>query len=521
MMNKKFSGILLIFSLLSCSWAAQAADLENIGTFDFPTSGSAEAQKHFLLGVGYLHSFGWKQARTEFQKAQEVDPDFAMAYWGEVFSYNHPLIVPEGAPGAPIEVLNRLGATSAERLAKAPTEREKGFLRAAEAYAFNEGGVLGKRRAWANAMKTHYEAFPDDFEVAAFYAVSLISAATAVGDQRNRTNFLAGSIALELFRENANHPGAAHYIIHSFDDPEHAPISLAAALKYATIAPAVAHARHMPTHIFIQHGMWREVADYNISAFQAGADLWLPGDSAGDQNHSSDWGQYGHLQLGDYAYAREWIDKAERVLALNPDDRRSTGTLRNMKARYIVETQQWKMDDITSNTNAAELLAIGLSAINLEDADMTEKAIMRLKEMADEQPNNSNLNIIYREVAGLSLARGGKAEQAQALFDEAIALTDAQLPPRGSANPFKPAYELYGEVMLAEGRAGKAAELFTESLLRTPNRSLSVLGLARSYAEQDMRHQASEQYQKLVDIWVDEDLPGYQEAVSYLAAGGD
>ena len=520
-MKKNLTGILVILSLLTCSWATQAANLENIGNFDFPTSGSAEAQEHFLLGVGYLHSFGWKQARVEFQKAQEIEPDFAMAYWGEAFSYNHPLIVPEGDPGAPIRVLKKLGATSAERLAKAPTEREKGFLRAAEAYAFNEGGVLGKRTAWMNAMKAHYEAFPDDFEVAAFYAVSLISAATAAGDQRNRTNFLAGSIALELFRENENHPGAAHYIIHAFDDPEHAPISLAAALKYATIAPAVAHARHMPTHIFIQHGMWREVADYNINAFQAGEDLWQPGDSAGDMNHSSDWGQYGHLQLADYDYAKVWIAKAEKVLAQNPDDRRSIGTLRTMKARYIVESQQWQIDEINTNTNAAELLAIGLSAINLDDEAMTEKAIARLREMAESQPNDSNLNIIYREVAGLSLARQGKAEQARALFDEAIALTDAQLPPRGSANPYKPAYELYGEVMLAEGHAGKAEELFTESLLRTPNRSWSILGLARSYAAQGRKDQAREQYRKLTQIWINEDLPGYQEALSYLAAGGD
>ena len=153
--------------------------------------------------------------------------------------------------------------------------------------------------------------FFNDTATTGIYTLSLHDALpiSAAGAQRDRTNFLAGSIALELFRENENHPGAAHYIIHSFDDPEHAPISLAAALKYATIAPAVAHARHMPTHIFIQHGMWREVAEYNISAFQAGADLWLPGDSPGDQNHSSDWGQYGHLQLGDYAYAREWIAK--------------------------------------------------------------------------------------------------------------------------------------------------------------------------------------------------------------------
>ena len=120
----------------------------------------------------------------------------------------------------------------------------------------------------------------------------------------------------------------------------------------------------------------------------------------------------------------------------------------------------------------------------------------------------------------MSLARQGRTEQAQSLFDEAIALTDAQLPPRGSANPYKPAYELYGEFMLAQGQAERAIELFSESLLRTPNKSWSVLGLARSYVAQGLSDQAREQYQKLTQILVDDQLPGYQEALSYLAAGG-
>ena len=115
-----------------------------------------------------------------------------------------------------------------------------------------------------------------------------------------------------------NHPGAAHYVIHSFDDPQHAPIALEAASKYADIAPAVSHARHMPTHIFIQHGMWNRVSLWNDSAFNAGLALWKPGDTVGDLNHSSDWGQYGDLQLGDLATSNRWIARAEEVLKNNP-----------------------------------------------------------------------------------------------------------------------------------------------------------------------------------------------------------
>ena len=183
-----------IFSLtLFLSISTQAAELEQIGTFDFPSSGSPEAHKHFTLGVGYLHSFGWKQARGEFRKAQEIDPDFALAYWGEAFTYNHPLIPVLQDPDSPKDVLNRLGSTSEERLSKAPTNREKGFVRAAEAFAFTDGSLGDKRLAWMYAMQDLYNEFPDDQEVAAFYAVSMLSGATVSRDGRVLNNFLTES----------------------------------------------------------------------------------------------------------------------------------------------------------------------------------------------------------------------------------------------------------------------------------------------------------------------------------------
>ncbi|MCH7507265.1 MAG: hypothetical protein IID60_08190 [Proteobacteria bacterium] len=522
-MTKKLTNLLqlLIIITLCGSGVANAAQLENIGTFSFPTSGSAAAQKHFILGVGYLHSFGWQQARDEFRKAQQIEPDFAMAYWGESLTYNHPLIPIEWAPDAPAEVLNRLGQTTDERMAKAPTEREKGFILAAEAYAFNGNGRGAKRTAWMQAMKKLYQAYPDDKEVAAFYAVSLLSAATAAGARKQRLNMLAGSIALELFRVNEHHPGAAHYIIHAFDDPEHAPIALVAALKYTRIAPAVAHARHMPTHIFIQHGMWPEVVEQNIASFQAAEDLWQPGNRPNDLNHSSDWGQYGDLQLADYDHAREWLRKAEKVLADNPNDSRSVQTVRTMKARYIIESQQWQTSEITADTNSVELLAIGLSAINLGDVDLASKTVERLRETAEAKPDDIELNISYREVAALTLLKQGKIKQALALLDEGVALTANQAPPRGPVKPHKPVHELYAETLLQSGQAKKAAALFTQSLLRTPNRPWSVLGLARSYAKLAEDEKASEQYLKLTQIWNNKNLPGYREAQAYLARHGE
>ncbi len=496
---------------------------EQIGTFDFPSSVSPEAEEHFLRGVGFLHSFGMTQARESFHKAQELDPDFALAYWGETFTYQHPFYGPvDERPG---QALLKLGATAEERLAKAPTKREKGFLKAAEAYALAPGGMPERRRAWMAAMADLYEQYPDDDEVKAFYAVSMLSGATASGDMR------AGSLALQLFKDNDNHPGAAHYVIHSFDDPLHAPIALEAALKYADIAPAVSHARHMPTHIFIQHGMWDRVAKWNDSAFQAARALWKPGDTVGDQNHSSDWGQYGDLQLGNLERSRLWIERAEQTLQENPGDARSINTLKNMQARHIIETEQWELRELSDDLAASELLALGLSAAHLGELALAEQVAEMLGARASDQPNNANLQVMHAEVAALALAKQAQqqlseglttdglpqGEQAIEMLASAIALKEAQRPPNGAADPLKPIHELTGEVLLVMGQPKDAAARFEQSLLRMPNRPLSLIGAARAYAAMNEKEKAAAKYRAYLAVRGGDDAhPAVLEAAMYV-----
>ena len=163
-------------------------------------------------------------------------------------------------------------------------------------------------------MEALYERYPEDPEVSTFYALSLLAGSRALGDQSLRLEVKAGTIAMRVFADNRDHPGAPHYTIHAFDDPLHAPLALDAAYRYAEIAPAVAHARHMPTHIFIQHGMWDLVSNHNQSAYEAARDLWVVGDSVGDTVHPLDWGQYGDLQRGDYDKARLWIERLEQLI---------------------------------------------------------------------------------------------------------------------------------------------------------------------------------------------------------------
>ena len=517
---------LVVISFCTFTLSLHAAEIERVGTYDFPTSTTnAAAQEQFMLGVGYLHSFGTTQAQQAFRKAQELDPDFAMAYWGEVFTYQHPFFGPlSDGPG---EALMRLAPTPELRLAKAPNAKEKGFLKAAEAYALTSGGMPERRIAWNNAMEELYNSYPNDFEVAAFYVVSTLAAAGHSGDMRERMNMRAGALALELFKQNDNHPGAAHYVIHAFDDPIHAPIALEAAKKYRDIAPAVSHARHMPSHIFIQHGMWDEVAQWNESAFQVARELWQPGDAVGEQNHANDWGQYGDLQRGDLARSQLWIERARQTLAENPDDNRSIQTLKTVQARHIIETRQWQTMTLTDSLSNDELLALGMSAANLGELELAARVTEALAKRASDSPNNSNLQIIHAEVAALTKVEQAKSAmgndkaalqiEAVALLDEAIKLEESGLLPNGAANPLKPVHELAGEVHLALGQPQEAADLFETSLLRLPNRPLSLLGAARAYAELGQQDKANTMYSRLLSIWNDDSLPSVQEARRFVA----
>lgn len=505
---------------------ANASEMDNIGSVDFPTStDSPEAQQHFQRGVGFLHSFGWKQARTEFQAAQALDPGFAMAHWGEAMTYNHPLIS-EWDTETPKQVLGKLGDTREERLAAAPTDREKGFMLAVDELFFSEGDTMTRRTAQMQAMRALYQRYPGDDEVAAYYALSLLSAAGPAGSG-HRLNVLAGSIAMDLSRRNPDHPGAVHYTIHAFDDPVHAPLALPAAYVFAEIAEAVSHARHMPTHIFIQLGMWQRVSDSNQSAYEAAVALWEPGDMALDMTHALDWGQYGDLQLGDYERAELWIERMEEIASNNQGQDRVIEALPRVNARLILESEQWATRPVTDGSQGTELLATGISAVHLGEIELAREAAAALKTRADMMAGGDSsyyartaqpMQIMHREVAGLIAIAQGDQDQGFNLMQEGVAIAESMRPPNGAANPLKPVHELYGQVLLDAGEVDQAADLFSRSLLRTPNRPLSLLGLARSYAALGDESGAREQYQKLAEVWKGRDFPGLEEANRYIAA---
>jgi tetratricopeptide (TPR) repeat protein len=497
-----------------------AAQLHEVGSLDFPTSATGLAQQRFLRGVALLHSFGWKQARDEFHAAQAIDPDFAMAFWGESLAYNHPL-VSQMDPAAPREALARLAATPAQRLAKAPTAREREFLGAVE-ILWGEGDHVDRRLGYMRAMERLHESYPDDVEVAAFHALSILSAAAALpaGDERERLNVRAGAIALELFGQNPDHPGAPHYVIHAFDDPVHARLALEAAHRFSEIAPAVSHARHMPTHVFIQLGMWSLVSRHNQSAYEAARDLWAPGDDMGDAIHALDWGQYGDLMRGDYRGAATWIRRAELMVAggfFGRSERgpantpRAVSTLDLVKARYVVDTEEWRIEAVTRESSANQLLATSLSAYHLGDLETLERAEAELA--SRRSAGGASAAIVHAQVAALLHASMGHGDVATRFLDDAVAAAERLPPPNGAASPIKPTLELHGELLLEWGRPLEAAEKFEASLALMPNRPRSLLGLGRAALAAGDHARAAKPYETLAELWAGrEERPEMLEA---------
>jgi tetratricopeptide (TPR) repeat protein len=442
-------------------------------------------------------------------------------------SYTHPLWAEQDMAAAR-SALQRLGKTRAERSGKAPTEREKAYLETVE-ILYGEGDKLERDRAYAKAMGRLTERFPDDDEAKVLYALSLLGTMRP-GDKGFSRQMKSAAILADVQQRNLNHPAAAHFTIHAFDDPEHAPLSLRAADLYAQIAPEAPHALHMPTHIYIQLGMWERVLASNEAAYGASV-KWVErkGLSLSKRDfHSLEWGQYGALQLGQYAKARDLVPLVEEV-AVQTGDARAQSYAATLRARYVVESRRWEdlpLPEVPSAAAAAgarttavygsranQLVAAGFSAAHLGQHAKAEEAALRLRTLAkmrkdagsayDAQP----IEIMAAQVEGLSKFLRGDKQAGLEQLGSAAQLEERLDPPNGPAYPIRPSHELYAEALLQAGRGREAQQAFETSLSRTPRRSLSLLGLARASLGNGDAETAAEAYGQLATTWAAAD-PG-------------
>jgi hypothetical protein len=316
---------------------------EQLGTVHFPVSCTPDAQKAFEKGIALLHSFWYEQAEKTFLDIEKQDPKCAMAYWGEAMSLWHQLW---NQPDAATIKRAAVELKKADK-AKAKTARERDYIQALKAFYSNgkKADHEARARSYSAVMEKVYQKYPDDHEAAAFYALSLLAS-----EPDNDTTFAnrkqAGAILEKLLAVEPNHPGIAHYLIHTYDRPQLAQLGLPAARRYAQIAPAAPHALHMPSHIFARLGLWQDDINSNLASIAATrktAAMHMGGE--GHQFHAMDYLVSAYLQSGREADAVKVIDEVKAMPPMK--DMYGTGhdpreyALVAFPARYALEMHHW------------------------------------------------------------------------------------------------------------------------------------------------------------------------------------
>jgi len=493
---------------------ALPAAAQKLGTLDFPTSGTADAQAHFVTGVLYLHSFEYPSALKEFREAERIDPQFAMAYWGEAMTYTHPVWDQQDAAAARA-ALAKLAPTPAARLAKAPTDREKAYLRAVD-ILYGTGTKPGRDTAYAAAMADVAAKYPRDAEAQLFYALALIG--LSQGDRNIPTYLRAGAIAETVFVHQPDHPGAAHYVIHAYDDPAHAATALSAARAYSKIAPDAPHAQHMTSHIFLALGLWDDVVAANIAATGG----HMPGhDMKTGCGHYKEWLEYGYLQLGRLRDAAFVLDRCWDA----PPKANVSGveSLAGMRDAYIVDSRQWTGRFATEEpvstdpaTQAYVAFGTGYAAAMRHDLPAARRALEIVERDAKTKPASSDhyTPILALELRALVRLADGDTARAIADVRSAAALDDALPFPFGPPQTIKPPHELLGEFLLATHHPADARTEFELALARTPRRPAALIGLAQAQSALGEEAKAAQTYTLILQIWhiADPDLPDLEAA---------
>ena len=382
----------LVVCLLVVSGIGRTTAQSALGSIDFPTSGSPAAQPLFIKGVLLMHSFEYDDAREAFVEAQKADPGFAMAYWGEAMTFNHPVwqrTSPELAKAA----LAKLGATPDARRAKAQTEKEKDWLGAVERL-FGSGEKLARDLGYADAMRRMRDKYPADDEVAAFYALAILG--TSHGGRDFSIYMRAAALVELVYARNPQHPGAAHYLIHAYDDPIHAPLGLRYADAYSKIAPAASHALHMPSHIYVAMGMWDESASINERSVKAADARREARQLNVDQRgfHALLWLVYSYTQQGRYEEGRAILAQMEAA-AKESGSERTRSHLALARAAWLIETRKWGeakapvgSTGLPKDAAIAELFANGFAALRSGNRIGAANAMQQMAALMEETPVN-------------------------------------------------------------------------------------------------------------------------------------
>jgi tetratricopeptide (TPR) repeat protein len=485
------------------AWAQQ----HELGTVSFPTSCNERAQEHIQSGVAQLHHMMYEQARPHFQTAAKADASCAMAHWGVAMTSFQPLWHPTSD-----ENLARGKAAAAQaRTLGAPTAREAGYIAAVDAFFTDPDPPAPDRpsdhearvNAWMEAQRQLHERHRDDVDAAAFHALAQVAYAMTQFSPDEEHDYArerqAGALLEGYLEKHPEHPGLHHYLIHAYDSPELAHKAEKVARAYDDLAPETPHALHMPSHIFVRLGEWEETIDQNErSAAAARRQMEIDPHAVLHYVHALDYVMYGYLQTGDEQKAGETLARVRAVEHAHPVSAYAYG-LAAPQARYYLEQRKWKkaaaleprQPDIVAweDFPAAEALffyARGLGAARSGDLpraeaerDRIKTAVATLREEGDDYWAYMT-EALASAVNAWILYERGDTERALALMRKAADLEDSMDKHPITPGEVLPVRELYGELLLREGRMKEARIAFETSLERTPNRRNALAGLEKA-----------------------------------------
>ena len=511
---KLFSVILL--TLVFCALRAFADDAhhhedltpEQLGTVHFPVSCSPSVQQSFERGVALLHSFWYEQAETTFQQIAQEDHQCAMAHWGIAMSLWHQLW---NNPDEKTVARGRAEADTADAF-RPKTQREHDYIAAINAFYSGPGTRKYQSRAtaYSKAMQTVYQRNPQDYEAAAFYALSLLaSEPDNASNQGNRKK--AAAVLEEVFAVEPNHPGVIHYLIHTYDTQDMAPLGLPAARRYAQIAPAAPHALHMPSHIFARLGLWQDDINSNLASIAASRQYAEMG-GEGHEFHAMDFLFYAYMQSGREKDANHLIEEIKTMPPMKDmygmgfDPRISK--LVAFEASYPLELHKWQQaaalelvpgaasedESITHWARAIGMAHLGKAAEARKEIAEIESIRKKLSEQKKSKPTLEAIDQDRKQAKAWTEYSEGRKDHAISLL-RSIAEKNSGV---YQASDQIPAREMLADMLLEMNRPTDALAEYQADLKTNPNRFDSLYGAARAAQQGGQDEKASEFYAQLV-----------------------
>ncbi|WP_235983869.1 hypothetical protein [Bradyrhizobium australiense] len=508
--------------LISAALASSAIGQqdEKLGKVTFPTSCDPNVQAEFDRGVAMLHSYWFLIARRKFEGILQQDPTCAMAHWGVAMDF-----LGNTLATTPTRTEAQAGSEAIEkaRAAGPKTQRERDWIEALGTYFRDHDKVPVNTRltAYSAAMERMAQNYPDDYEVQVFYALALQSSAPK-GDLTYANQIKSAALLEKLYEQNPQHPGVTHYLIHAYDFAPLAEKGIASARRYAGIAPAVPHARHMPSHIYSMVGLWEESIASNASALEIQPDYY----------HASDFTVYAHLQLAQDAKAEAMIKKS--LATADRGDRPITfgnfTAKAAMPARYVVERADWAgaaaLPVITTQYPMADSLirfTRGLGMARTGDLAGAKQEIEAMKALratlqrADQSYWADRTEEQMLAISAWIALKEGATDQALRFMRAAADGEDGSVKHVAMENRLYPFRELLAELLLETEQPAAALNEFETALKQTPNRFRALWGAARAADGAGNRQKASEYFGKLVDLArnADTERPEIRAAKAY------